>query len=92
MRELTYVQALNEALRQAMTEDDSVFMIGENIRGGVRAETAGLDDAFGPERVLDMPISEAAFTGFANGAALAGCGRWWSSRWRPSCSPPSTRS
>ena len=72
MRELTYVQALNEALRQAMTEDDSVFMIGENIRGGVRAETAGLDDAFGPTRVLDMPISEAAFTGFANGAALAG--------------------
>ena len=72
MRELTFVQALNEALHQAMTEDDSVFMIGENIRGGVRAETAGLDDAFGPERVLDMPISEAAFTGFANGAALAG--------------------
>ena len=72
MRELTCVQALNEALRQAMAEDDSVFMIGENIRGGVRAETAGLDDAFGPERVLDMPISEAAFTGFANGAALAG--------------------
>ena len=72
MRELTFVQALNEALHQAMTEDDSVFMIGENIRGGVRAETAGLDDAFGPQRVMDMPISEAAFTGFANGAALAG--------------------
>ena len=72
MREMTFVQALNEALHQAMTEDDSVFMIGENIRGGVRAETAGLDDAFGPQRVMDMPISEAAFTGFANGAALAG--------------------
>ena len=72
MREMTFVQALNEALHQAMTEDDSVFMIGENIRGGVRAETVGLDDAFGPQRVMDMPISEAAFTGFANGAALAG--------------------
>ena len=72
MREMTFVQALNEALHQAMTEDDSVFMLGENIRGGVRAETAGLDDAFGPQRVMDMPISEAAFTGFANGAALAG--------------------
>ena len=72
MREMTFVQALNEALHQAMNEDDSVFVIGENIRAGVRAETAGLDDAFGPQRVLDMPISEAAFTGFANGAALAG--------------------
>ena len=72
MREMTFVQALNEALHQALAEDDSVFMIGENIRGGVRAETVGLDDAFGPQRVMDMPISEAAFTGFANGAALAG--------------------
>ena len=72
MREITYVQALNEALRQAMSEDDSVFLIGENIRGRMRPETAGLDEAFAPERVLDMPISEAAFTGFANGAALAG--------------------
>ena len=72
MREMTFVQALNEALHQAMSQDDSVFVIGENIRDGVRAETAGLDDAFGPQRVMDMPISEAAFTGFANGAALAG--------------------
>ena len=72
MREMTYVQALNEALHQAMSEDPSVFMIGENIRGGMRPEAAGLDEAFAPERVLDMPISEAAFTGFANGAALAG--------------------
>ena len=72
MREMTYVQALNEALHQAMTEDPTVFILGENIRDGMRPETAGLDDAFAPERVLDMPISEAAFTGFANGAALAG--------------------
>ena len=72
MRELTFVQALNEGLHQAMSEDPGVFIIGENIRGRMRAETAGLDEAFGPERVLDMPISEAAFTGFANGAALAG--------------------
>ena len=72
MREMTYVQALNEALHQAMSDDPSVFVIGENIRGGMRPETAGLDEAFAPERVLDMPISEAAFTGFANGAALAG--------------------
>ena len=72
MREMTFVQALNEALHQAMGEDPTVFIIGENIRGGMRPETNGLDAAFAPERVLDMPISEAAFTGFANGAALAG--------------------
>ena len=72
MREMTYVQALNEGLHQAMSEDPSVFIIGENIRDRMRPETAGLDEAFAPDRVLDMPISEAAFTGFANGAALAG--------------------
>ena len=72
MREMTFVQALNEALHQAMSEDPSVFIIGENIRGGMRPETNGLDAAFASDRVLDMPISEAAFTGFANGAALAG--------------------
>ena len=70
--ERTFVEAINEALHQAMAEDPSVLVLGENVRGGVRAETAGLDDAFPSGRVLDMPISEAAFTGFANGAALAG--------------------
>ena len=72
MRTLTYVGALNEALHQAMAEDDSVIVLGENIRNGVRAETRGLDERFAAGRVLDMPISEAAFTGFANGAAMAG--------------------
>ena len=72
MRTLTYVAALNEALHQAMAEDGSVMVLGENIRNGVRAETRGLDERFDAGRVLDMPISEAAFTGFANGAAMAG--------------------
>ncbi len=72
MRSLTVVEALNEALHQAMAEDDSVMVLGENIRRGNRAETLGLDERFGAGRVLDMPISEAAFTGFANGAAMAG--------------------
>ena len=72
MREITFIGAVNEALHQAMAEDDSVMVLGENIRGTMRPETSGLDAAFAPERVLDMPISEAAFTGFANGAALAG--------------------
>lgn len=72
MRELTFIEAINEAFHQAMAADESVIVLGENIRAGVRAETRGLDEQFGPARVLDMPISEAAFTGFANGAALAG--------------------
>ena len=72
MRTLGYVAALNEALHQAMAEDDSMVVLGENIRNGVRAETRGLDERFDAARVLDMPISEAAFTGFANGAAMAG--------------------
>jgi acetoin:2,6-dichlorophenolindophenol oxidoreductase subunit beta len=71
-RELTYVGALREALFQAMEADPSVLMIGENIRGEIRPETRGLHARFGDSRVLDMPISEAAFTGFATGAALAG--------------------
>ena len=72
MRTLTYIEAVNEALHQAMAEDESVMVVGENIRGEMRAETRGLDQRFADHRVLDMPISEAAFTGFANGAAMAG--------------------
>lgn len=71
-RELGFIAAINEGLRQAMAADDNVLIMGENIRGTKRPETAGLDADFGPERVIDMPISEAAFTGFATGAALAG--------------------
>ena len=72
MRTLTFIEAINEAFHQAMAEDESVMILGENIRDNVRAETRGLDEHFGEHRVLDMPISEAAFTGFANGAAMAG--------------------
>ncbi len=71
-RVLSYVGALREALFQSMEADLAVLMLGENIRGEVRPETKGLHARFGDARVLDMPISEAAFTGFATGAALAG--------------------
>ena len=71
-RELNYVDAIREALFQAMEADPSVFMIGENMRAGIRPESRGLYQQFGDDRVIDMPISEAAFTGFATGAALAG--------------------
>jgi pyruvate/2-oxoglutarate/acetoin dehydrogenase E1 component len=70
MARLRYLQALNQGLHRAMEEDERVFMIGEDIRGNLRGETAGLYDTFGPDRVLDAPISEAAFTGFATGAAM----------------------
>jgi pyruvate/2-oxoglutarate/acetoin dehydrogenase E1 component len=71
-RELNYVMAIREALFQAMEADPSLFMIGENMRAGIRPESRGLYQKFGDDRVIDMPISEAAFTGFATGAALAG--------------------
>jgi len=74
MRELTYAEALREALHQVMQEDASVFMIGEDIGvyGGAFGVSAGLIDEFGPERIIDTPISEAAITGACIGAALTG--------------------
>ena len=74
MRELTYAEALREALRQKMTSDDRVFVIGEDVGvyGGAFAVTAGLLDEFGGSRIIDTPISEAAITGACVGAALTG--------------------
>ena len=74
MRELTYAEALRETLRQVMQEDPSVFMIGEDIGvyGGAFGVSAGLIDEFGPERIIDTPISEAGITGACIGAALTG--------------------
>lgn len=74
MRELTYAQAINEALRQCMKEDERVILLGEDIGiyGGIFQVTAGLLNEFGPERVIDMPIAEAGFTGASVGAALTG--------------------
>ncbi|MCK9510795.1 MAG: alpha-ketoacid dehydrogenase subunit beta [Pigmentiphaga sp.] len=71
-RRLRYLQAMNEAYLQEMTRDPDTIILGEDIRGGIRGETKGLLEAFGPERVLDTPISEAGFVGFATGAAMAG--------------------
>jgi len=75
VRELTMADALNEALREEMTADTSVLVIGEDIarHGGLFRVTAGLLDEFGPGRVIDSPISEAAITGFGAGGALIGC-------------------
>jgi pyruvate dehydrogenase E1 component beta subunit len=66
------MQALAEALADEMESDESVFVLGEDVRQSLRRVTYGLVDRFGTDRVLDTPLSEQAFTGFATGAALAG--------------------
>lgn len=74
MAELMYREALNQALAEEMRRDPLVFMMGEGIaeRGGSYKVTEGLFKEFGPERVMDTPISEASFTGCGVGAALVG--------------------
>ncbi len=73
-REITYAQALNEALREEMRRDERVFVMGEDIaeHGGAFGVTKGLLDEFGPKRVRKTPISEAAIAGSAAGAAVTG--------------------
>ena len=74
MPELTYADALREALREEMLRDHRVVLMGEEIGvfEGVYKVTRGLLKEFGPERVRDTPISEAAIAGAAVGAALGG--------------------
>jgi pyruvate dehydrogenase E1 component beta subunit len=73
-RDLSYAEALREALTQEMHRDESVVLLGEDIGvyGGAFGVTDGLLQQFGPERVRDTPISEAALAGCAVGAALTG--------------------
>lgn len=74
MREITFAEALREAIRQSMEKDERVFVIGEDIGvyGGAFGVTAGLIEKFGSGRIVDTPISEAAIAGACIGAALAG--------------------
>jgi len=74
LRELTYADALREALREEMLRDPNVILLGEEIGvfNGVYKVTRGLLDEFGPDRVRDTPISEAAIAGAAVGLALVG--------------------
>ncbi len=75
-RELTYAQALNEALFEEMRRDPSVFVMGEDVAiwggGGIFGVTKGLVEEFGAERVRDTPISEEAIVALAVGAAATG--------------------
>jgi pyruvate/2-oxoglutarate/acetoin dehydrogenase E1 component len=72
--EITYLEAVREALTQEMQRDPEVFLIGEDIGvyGGAFGATRGMLEEFGPERIRDTPISEAAIAGAATGAALMG--------------------
>jgi pyruvate/2-oxoglutarate/acetoin dehydrogenase E1 component len=74
MRKLSYSLAINEALHQMMDDDPSVFLIGQGVKSPwyVGNTAKGLLEKFGPERVVDTPVSENAITGTAVGAALVG--------------------
>jgi pyruvate dehydrogenase E1 component beta subunit len=73
-RTITYREAMREAIREAMVDDDRVFLMGEDVGryGGCYAVSKGLLEEFGPDRIRDTPLSEAAFVGAGIGAALGG--------------------
>jgi 2-oxoisovalerate dehydrogenase E1 component beta subunit len=74
MRELTYLDAIREALAEEMRRDPKVFILGEDVGvyGGAFGVTQGLFEEFGDNRVVDTPISESAIVGISVGAALRG--------------------
>ena len=73
MAEMTYIKAITSTLADAMRADERVFVLGEDVaEGGPYTATAGLAEEFGTERVINTPISEAAITGVAIGAAQSG--------------------
>jgi 2-oxoisovalerate dehydrogenase E1 component beta subunit len=72
--QVTYLQAIHDALQEEMRRDESVFLLGEDVGayGGAFKVTEGLYEEFGEKRVVDTPISEEAIVGLAIGAALVG--------------------
>ena len=73
MREITYVEAIREGLREEMARDENVFVFGEDVTlGYLSGITRGLIDEFGKDRVRDTPISEQSIIGLAVGAAVMG--------------------
>lgn len=71
-RQLTYLEAIGEALREEMRHDSKVFLIGEDIRANVYGAINGFVEEFGEARVRNVPLSEAGFVGAAVGAAMVG--------------------
>lgn len=74
MREIQFREALNEAMTEEMERDEKVFLMGEEVAeyNGAYKVSQGMLDQFGPERVIDTPISELGFTGLGIGAAMNG--------------------
>lgn len=74
MREITYLEAVREAMQQEMRQNDDVYILGEDIGlyGGAFGVTRGMLEEFGPERVRNTPISESGIAGAAVGSALTG--------------------
>lgn len=72
VRELTLIDAIKEAYIEEMHRDESVFMVGQDICGGIFPHTKGLVDIFGTERMVDTPLGEVGMYGTAFGAAMEG--------------------
>lgn len=72
MARITYLEAIYQAQKEEMERDQSVFLMGEDVRCNVFGTTTGFVDLFGEERVRDTPISENGFIGAAGGAAMVG--------------------
>lgn len=72
MPKISYLRAINRALGDEMERDPAVFIMGEDIEQALTNTTNGLLERFGPDRVVQTPLSEQGFTNFATGAAMAG--------------------
>ena len=72
MRTVNFVQAINEAMREEMERDPTVFVMGEDVELGLMGATAGLVAQFGKDRVRNTPLAECSFVGAAVGAAASG--------------------
>ncbi len=72
MRKIRFLKAVTEGLHQEMLLDPDIIVLGEDIRHSLRGITRGMVDEFGPDRIIDTPISEAGFTGAGTGAAIMG--------------------
>lgn len=74
MIKITYREALKQALREALQADEKVFLMGEDVGryGGAFAVSKGFLEEFGPDRIMDVPLSESGFTGAGIGASLGG--------------------
>ena len=74
MKEITYAQAINEAISEEMRRDENVFMMGEDIGlyCGAFGVSRGMIQEFGGDRIMDTPIAEQAYVGAGVGAAMCG--------------------